>query len=100
MKQGKKRTMSICLTDIDKSRIMVHTNGKKYLNLSTWDNDQPDRYDNDFSVWVSPTKEEIDRIKAGEKVDRNFVGNGRIWEPVSNMKPLDPDSHDDDDLAF
>jgi hypothetical protein len=52
-KQGKKRTMSICLTDIPKEKILIHENGKKYLMIETWDNDEPDKYDNDFSVSIS-----------------------------------------------
>lgn len=33
MKTGKKRTFSICVSDIPKEKILVHENGKKYLNL-------------------------------------------------------------------
>ena len=39
---GKNRTMSICLSDIPKERILKHENGKMYLPLQTWDNDEPD----------------------------------------------------------
>ena len=51
-KQGKRRTFSICLTDIPNERILIQENGKKYLNLESWDNDEPDKYDNDFSVRI------------------------------------------------
>jgi hypothetical protein len=64
------------------------------MSLSTWDNDEPDKYGNDFSVSMSPTKEEIEKRKAGEKVERIFVGNGKIWEQ-KEMKPVTQDDHDD-----
>jgi hypothetical protein len=84
-KQGKRRTFSICLTDIPKERILIHENGKKYLNLETWDNDEPDKYDNDFSVRVCLSKSQIEAKKAGETVLSTYLGNGRIWEPVNKM---------------
>lgn len=106
-KQGKRRTFSICLTDIPKERILIHENGKKYLNLESWDNDEPDKYDNDFSVRVSLNKEEIERKKAGEEVKSVYLGNGRIWEPVSKMReateadfPKPDNPEDDDGLPF
>ena len=80
MKQGRRRTLSICLTDIDKDRIFKHTNGKLYLSLNTFDNDEPDQFGNDFSVSHAFTKDEIEIRKTGEKVNRIFLGNGKIWE--------------------
>lgn len=94
MKQGKSRTMSICVSDIPKERILKHENGKMYLSISTWDNDAPDKFGNDFSVSISPNKEEIERRKNGEKVDRIFIGNGKIWE-TQTMQPLTEVDHDD-----
>lgn len=97
MKTGKSRTMSICVSDIPKERILKHENGKMYINVSTWDYDEPDQYDNDFSVSMSPTKQEIEKRKAGEKIDRVFIGNGRIWE----QKTMQPISQQEvDDLPF
>lgn len=103
-KQGKRRTMSICLTDIPKEKILIHENGKKYLMLETWDNDEPDKYDNDFSVSVALSKDEVERSKGGEKIMRTYLGNGRIWEPVSKMREATPEDvakmEEDDDLPF
>lgn len=97
MKTGKSRTMSICVSEIPKERILKHENGKMYINVSTWDYDEPDQYDNDFSVSMSPTKEEIEQRKAGEKINRVFIGNGRIWE----QKTMQPISQAEvDDLPF
>ena len=104
-KQGKRRTMSICLTEIPKEKILIHENGKKYLMLETWDNDEPDKYDNDFSVSVALSKDEIERSKAGEKILRTYLGNGRIWEPVNKMREATPEDiakmeEDPDDMPF
>ena len=104
-KQGKRRTMSICLTEIPKEKILIHENGKKYLMLETWDNDEPDKYDNDFSVSVALSKDEIERSKAGEKITRTYLGNGRIWEPVNKMREATPEDiaqmeSEDDGLPF
>lgn len=96
-KQGKSRTMSICLTDIPKDKILKHSNGKLYLALQTYDNDGPDKYDNDFSVSISLTKEEIEAKKNGQTVNRVFLGNGRIWED-KGMQPAN--TEETDDLPF
>lgn len=97
MKQGKTRTMSICLSDIPKDRILKHQNGKMYLPLQTYDYDEPDKYDNDFSVSISLTKEEAEAKKNGQEVKRIFLGNGKIWED----KGMQPASQKDlDDLPF
>jgi len=103
-KQGKRRTFSICLTDIPKERILIHENGKKYLNLETWDNDEPDKYDNDFSVRVCLSKSQIEAKKAGETVLSTYLGNGRIWEPVSKIHEATPEEvakmEEHEDLPF
>ena len=104
MKQGKKRTFSICVTDIPKDRILIHENGKKYLMLESWDNDEPDKFDNDFSVSISLNKKEVERSKAGEKVPRIYLGNGMIWEYKPAMREQTEaemnDEGDGDDLPF
>jgi hypothetical protein len=93
-KQGKTRTMSICLSDIPKERILKHGNGKLYLNLQTYDYDGPDTYDNDFSLSISPTKEELEAKKNGTPLNRTFLGNGRIWED-KGMVPATAEEVDD-----
>lgn len=106
MKQGKKRTMSICLSDIPKEKILIHENGKKYLMLQTWDNDEPDKYDNDFSVSVCMNKDEIERSKAGEKIPLTYLGNGKIWEHKPAMREATKEDienweqEENDDLPF
>ncbi len=95
MKQGRKRTMSICVSDIDKSKIIAHENGKKYLAIETWDNETPDKYDNDFSVSVSLSKEEIEKKKAGGEVKRVYLGNGKIWPDTNTTRAITDEEADD-----
>lgn len=94
---GKSRTMSICVSDIPKERLLKHENGKVYLLLQTYDYDAPDKYDNDFSVSMQLTKEEQETKKAGGEIKRIFLGSGKIWED-KGLQPLD--SSEFNDLAF
>ena len=96
---GKNRTLSICLTDIPKERILKHENGKMYLNLQTWDNEEADKYGNHFSVSIPLTKEEVERKKAGEEIKRVFLGNGKIW-PDAAPKMTAPTEEETEDLPF
>jgi hypothetical protein len=72
---SKLRTFSICLSDIPESAIISHKNGKKYINLVTWDNDEPDKFGNDFSVQIAQSKEERER-----KEKKVYLGNGKIYK--------------------
>jgi hypothetical protein len=69
---GKNRTLSICLTDIPKERILKHKNGKLYINMVTYDFNEPDQYNNNFSVSLPLTADEIEQKNNGEKVKRVF----------------------------
>lgn len=97
MKQGRTRTMSICLTDIPKDKILKHENGKLYLSVQTYDYDEPDKFDNDFSVSVCLTKDELEQKKQGADIKRSFIGNGRIWEDKGIQQASEEDL---DDLPF
>lgn len=61
---------SICLSDIPKDKITEGKNGKKYLNVALWVNDNPDQYGNIGSIQVSQTKEQRE---AQEK--KVYIGN-------------------------
>lgn len=82
---------SICLTDIfgafiqrgqdgsqwvNLSALQAHpfnigqSNGKVYLNISVWQNDQPDNYGQIANISLSQTKEQ-----AAAKEKRVFIGN-------------------------
>lgn len=72
---SKLRTFSICLSDIPKDAIYEsEKNGKKYVSLMSWDNDEPDKYGNHFGISIAQSKEERDRRE--KKV---YVGNGKIY---------------------
>jgi len=94
MKNGRTRTASICLSDIPKERLLKHQNGKIYLLIQIYDYDEPDKFDNDFSISMQQTKEEIEMKKNGEKVNRIFIGNGRIWED-KGMTTITQEHEDD-----
>jgi hypothetical protein len=60
-------------------------NGAKYLNVSIWVNDEPDKYGNSLAV------------KTGGKEASYYIGNAKEYK--SNNQPQ-PDNAVDDDLPF
>lgn len=94
--------LSICLSDIDKTKIKVHENGKKYLNITiAGKKDGVDQYGNDTYAFISQTKEEKE---AQEK--KTFLGNGRYVEfkddvtRTNEMPNYVPSANPADDLPF
>jgi RNA recognition motif-containing protein len=74
---------SICLSDIPKEKITTsEKNGKKYLNISVWINDEPDQYNNNGSIQVSQTKEE--REAQSKKL---YIGNLKFPVKQSSTAP-------------
>ncbi|WP_417365963.1 hypothetical protein [Flavobacterium beibuense] len=78
-RKAKLRTMMICLSDVPEERIINHQNGKRYLPVTTYDYDQTNEKDEDFKAMVSLNKDENAKRKTGEKVDRIYIGSGKIW---------------------
>ncbi|CAB4121747.1 hypothetical protein UFOVP25_19 [uncultured Caudovirales phage] len=69
-------TGSICLSDIDKTKIAKsEKNGKLYLSVDIWVNEQPDNYGNIGSINVRQSKEERE---AKEK--KTYIGNFKQLE--------------------
>ena len=69
-------TGSICLSDIDKTKIAKsEKNGKLYLSVDIWVNEQPDQYGNIGSINVRQSKEERE---AKEK--KTYIGNFKQLE--------------------
>lgn len=77
---------SIDLNKIDKSKIVTKdkngnpfSNGAKYLNVSIWVNDEPDKYGNSVS------------IQMGGKDDKIYIGNAKEYQKdgqaQTNQKP-------------
>jgi hypothetical protein len=84
-------TASICVSAIPKELIKSHTNGKKYLSVDIWINDEDDNYGNDCSINIQQSKEERE-----SKAKKVYIGNGKTkfgfdgakqTAPVSNQKP-------------
>ena len=49
---------SICLSDIPKDKVTTsEKNGKKYLNINVWVNDELDQYGNIGSIQLSQSKD-------------------------------------------
>ena len=92
--------ISICLSDLPKSKIKLSDNGKKYCNLVVVERREKGRYDETHYVALSQTKEERE---AGEP--KVYVGSGKEYNPqpqqptpeaIDNM----PTIGDDDGLPF
>jgi hypothetical protein len=50
------------------------------MNLTTYDYDVPDQFGNHFSVSLPLTEHQIKQKENDEKIQRVFLGNGKIWE--------------------
>jgi len=63
-------TGSICVSDIDKSKLTQAKNGKLYLSVDIWINDQADNYGNTGSISIRQSKEEREA-----KTKKTYIGN-------------------------
>jgi len=83
---------SICVSDVDKSKLMKsEKNGKLYLPVTVWlDLDSPDKYDNVMAIQIAQSKEERDK-----KEKAVYLGNFKLaaTEAPATVK-------DTDDLPF
>jgi hypothetical protein len=66
----------ICIDDLNNGAFQQGKNGKHYLGVSVWINDQLDQYGNSASISLSQTKEERE---AKEK--RTYIGNLKSNSP-------------------
>jgi len=64
--------LSLDVTAIPRESIKPHTNGKKYIALDVWINDEEDRFGNNCSVNIEQTKEEREA-----KAKKVYIGNGK-----------------------
>lgn len=95
--------LSIDLTSIPRSKVVDHKNGKKYLAVDVWVNDEPDKYGNDVSANISQTKEEREN-----KEKKIYIGNGQtkfgFEDSIKITTKTGPQTvaadDDDDDLSF
>lgn len=99
---GQLIAISIDVTKLDKSKLVKGKKGT-YANITVSVNDEDDQFGNNTSVWESQTKEERD-----DKVDRNFLGNGKVvWSSQSSndtkktsSKKASKQDDEDYDLPF
>ncbi len=87
-------TISVCLTDIPKSKIVEAKNGKKYVNLVLDERREVGQYGETHMLYMSQTKEE--RQNKDKKV---FVGSGKEYKFEKRQEDV-PDSDVGDGLPF
>lgn len=87
-------TISVCLTDIPKSKIVEAKNGKKYVNLVLDERREVGQYGETHMLYMSQTKEE--RQNKDKKV---FVGSGKEYKFEKRQEDA-PDSDVGDGLPF
>ena len=63
--------LSIDVTAIPKDKIKDHTNGKKYISVDCWVNDEVDRFGKDVSLNISQSLEE-----RNAKAPKIYCGGG------------------------
>jgi hypothetical protein len=76
-------TGSICVSDIDKSKLTQAKNGKLYLSVDIWINDQADQYGNTGSISIRQSKEEREA-----KTKKVYIGNLKPVEKSNNAAPV------------
>jgi hypothetical protein len=90
-------SVSIDVTKIKKELLVAGAKGT-YLNLTVSLNDEEDKFGNTVSAWQSQSKEEREA-----KVDRNFLGNGKVVYDSDGAKkpaPVQQPQEADDSLPF
>lgn len=85
---------SICVSDIPKDKLTQAKNGKLYLNVDIWINNDVDQYGNIGSVSVRQTKEQRE---AKEK--KVYFGNFKTSE-LKSSAPAAPNEDILSDLPF
>ena len=89
--------VSIDVTKIKKELLISGAKGT-YLNLTVSLNDEEDKFGNTVSAWQSQSKEEREA-----KVDRNFLGNGKVVYDSDGAKkpaPAQQPQEQEADLPF
>jgi len=95
-------TGSICLTELNEKAKAGHSafsraqNGKIYFNVLVWENDQPDKYGNNFSVQLNAKKD------AAESEKKQYIGNLKYLEGGAGgpANVTDSDIPDEGKLPF
>lgn len=85
--------LSICLSDIPKSKIIKAKNGKLYLNVDVKPKKEVDKFGYDHYAMVAQTKEEIQA-----KDEKIYIGKGKSIKFTSPAFGDDSASLIEDDL--
>jgi hypothetical protein len=97
---GKMITGSLDLTKLLEQARISHSafkkadNGHIYINVLVWENEQPDKYGNNFSVQLNAKKD------APETEKKIYVGNLKYQEGGTGAPPTAADIPPDEDLPF
>jgi hypothetical protein len=87
--------LSIDLTAIPKGKIKDHTNGKKYVSIDCWVNDEVDRFGKNVSLNISQSLEE-----RNAKSPKVFCGGGETkfgFEKNEQSQKMDRSNNSKDD---
>lgn len=95
----------LCLTDLNNaakqghSEFFRHENGKVYVRVKQYENDEPDKYGNDISVMLNSSKEKKDEEA------KQYIGNLKHFEqqnqaPIKTAGERIDDFLNDDQLPF
>lgn len=85
-------TGSICASDIPKEKLKKANNGKLYLDVNIWVNEEKDQYGNTGSIQVGQTKDEREA-----KAVKVYLGN---FKPVEATQPTPASQEDTEALPF
>lgn len=90
-------TGSICLTDIVAHLNAKHSafsksekNGKIYVSIKQWLNDDPDQYGNHASIQLNSTQDGKERDKAANGGKEVYIGNMKV-QTTGGAAPADND---------
>lgn len=82
---------SICLTDIlekakgKRSAFTKAANGKIYVNINVWQNEEADKFGNSLSIQLNPSKEKKDTD------EKTYIGNCKKSEGAKAISEKDAD---------
>lgn len=79
---------SVSLTDMVEKAKLGHSaftrgkNGKVYVALTLWNNDEPDQYGNHMSIQLNSQKEKK------ESEGKTYIGNGKVMSTGGGGEPV------------
>lgn len=87
-----KISVSIKLSVIRKDLFYTSAKGEKYLNLEIYENDEPDKFGNQFACKQGIPRDLKGLLQPGEKLP--YCGNGKRWGDSSSRRtgPTDAQS--------